>query len=327
MIEVKHLTKYYSETAAVCDLSFTVNDGRIYGFLGPNGAGKTTTMNMITGSLAPTSGEVLIDGLDIFKEPKAAKKSIGYLPEIPPLYPDLTVGEYLRFAAELKKTDRRSRSREISDVLNELGLLEVENRLIRNLSKGFRQRTGIAQALIGNPGTLILDEPTAGLDPKQITEIRALIRELGKKHTVLLSSHILSEVNEICDEILIISRGKLVASGTPESLRAPGYSGDEIIVTVEGEEEIVRSALAEEYPSGAGSCRILPGGDGTCTIHLRTENAADAKRSLGRALAAQGLVIIEMKTETESLEDVFLRLTSEDERAAFVSGRPNGSDL
>ena len=249
MIEVKHLCRKYGEHRAVDDLSFTIENGYVYGFLGPNGAGKSTTMNMITGCLAATSGQILIDGYDIFEDAQEAKKRIGYLPEIPPLYQDMTVREFLNFVAKAKGVPKQSLDEQLFSVVCLAGLEEVEERLIKNLSKGYKQRVGIAQALLANPEIIILDEPTVGLDPKQIIEVRDLIRELGKDHTVILSSHILSEVRSVCDQILIISKGKLVANDTPENLEklsAP-KSFEEIFLELTGEEaEIAEEADALE---------------------------------------------------------------------------------
>ena len=249
MIEVKHLCRKYGEHRAVDDLSFTIENGYVYGFLGPNGAGKSTTMNMITGCLAATSGQILIDGYDIFEDAQEAKKRIGYLPEIPPLYQDMTVREFLNFVAKAKGVPKQSLDEQLFSVVSLAGLEEVEERLIKNLSKGYKQRVGIAQALLANPEIIILDEPTVGLDPKQIIEVRDLIRELGKDHTVILSSHILSEVRSVCDQILIISKGKLVANDTPENLEklyAP-KSFEEIFLELTGEEaEIAEEADALE---------------------------------------------------------------------------------
>ena len=218
MIEVKHLTKKYGTHLAVDDLSFTIEKGRIYGFLGPNGAGKSTTMNIMTGYIGASSGEVIINGHNILEEPEKAKKCIGYLPEIPPLYLDMTVSEYLYFAAELKKIPKADRNAQVIKVMELIKLVDMKDRLIKNLSKGYRQRTGLAAAILDFPDIIILDEPTVGLDPKQIIEIRELIRTLAKDHTVILSSHILAEVQEICDDILIISKGKLIAEGSPDEL-------------------------------------------------------------------------------------------------------------
>ena len=217
MIEVKNLVKKYGSHLAVDHLNFTVDTGQIYGFLGPNGAGKSTTMNIMTGYLGATEGEVLINGHNILEEPEAAKKCIGYLPEMPPLYTDMKVKEYLRFVAELKKIPKKERQEQIEKVMLMVKIMDVQDRLIKNLSKGYKQRVGLAQAILGFPEIIILDEPTVGLDPKQIIEIRELIRELAKEHTVILSSHILAEIQEVCDYIMIISKGKLVASDTPVS--------------------------------------------------------------------------------------------------------------
>ena len=249
MIEVKHLCRKYGEHRAVDDLSFTIENGYVYGFLGPNGAGKSTTMNLITGCLAATSGQILIDGYDIFEDAQEAKKRIGYLPEIPPLYQDMTVREFLNFVAKAKGVPKQALGEQLFSVVSLAGLEEVEERLIKNLSKGYKQRVGIAQALLANPEIIILDEPTVGLDPKQIIEVRDLIRELGKDHTVILSSHIVSEVRSVCDQILIISKGKLVANDTPENLEklyAP-KSFEEIFLELTGEEaEIAEEADALE---------------------------------------------------------------------------------
>ena len=243
MIEVENLTKKYGSHVAVDNLSFRVERGMIYGFLGPNGAGKSTTMNMMTGYIAATSGTVKINGYDILKNPEQAKKSIGYLPELPPVYPDMTVYEYLRFVAELKKVKKNERQAQIEDVMKQTQIEDVKGRLIKNLSKGYKQRVGLAQAIIGYPEVIILDEPTVGLDPKQIIEIRELIRELAKKHTIILSSHILSEVSAVCDHIMIISKGKLVASDTPEGLMTLLKGGRQMKLSVLGEQSKVEELL------------------------------------------------------------------------------------
>lgn len=243
MITVEHLTKRYGDFTAVDDISFTIEDGHIYGFLGPNGAGKSTTMNIMTGCLAATSGEVKIDGYDIFEQARQAKQCIGYLPEIPPLYTDETPQEYLRFVAEAKGIAKKEIPAEVERVIRETRLTEMENRLIRNLSKGYRQRVGIAQALLGNPRYIILDEPTVGLDPLQIIEIRDLIRELGQKHTVILSSHILSEVQAICESVLIIAHGKLVAFDTPQNLERTLAANNRLVLTAETDEAGMRAIL------------------------------------------------------------------------------------
>ena len=246
MIEVKHLTKRYGKHTAVDDISFTVQDGCIYGLLGPNGAGKSTTMNMITGYLAPTGGTVAIDGHDVQEEPKEAKACIGYLPEIPPLYTDMTVQEYLLFVSELKgKKKKADRVQDVAQAVQRAGLQEMEKRLIRNLSKGYRQRVGIAAALLGSPKVIILDEPTVGLDPAQMIEIRNLIHDLGETHTVILSSHILSEVQTICDRVLIIAHGKVAAQGTPEELAAQLAARGMIAATALGTKEQILAAAAK----------------------------------------------------------------------------------
>lgn len=245
MIEVKHLTKKYGTHLAVDDLSFTIEKGRIYGFLGPNGAGKSTTMNIMTGYIGASSGEVIINGHNILEEPEKAKKCIGYLPEIPPLYLDMTVSEYLYFAAELKKIPKADRNAQVIKVMELIKLVDMKDRLIKNLSKGYRQRTGLAAAILDFPDIIILDEPTVGLDPKQIIEIRELIRTLAKAHTVILSSHILAEVQEICDDILIISKGKLIAEGSPDELEELTHGKETIELTILANETSVKQVLSD----------------------------------------------------------------------------------
>ena len=245
MIEVKHLTKKYGTHLAVDDLSFTIEKGRIYGFLGPNGAGKSTTMNIMTGYIGASSGEVIINGHNILEEPEKAKKCIGYLPEIPPLYLDMTVSEYLYFAAELKKFRKLTAMHRLLKVMELIKLFDMKDRLIKNLSKGYRQRTGLAAAILDFPDIIILDEPTVGLDPKQIIEIRELIRTLAKDHTVILSSHILAEVQEICDDILIISKGKLIAEGSPDELEELTHGKETIELTILADETSVKQVLSD----------------------------------------------------------------------------------
>ena len=309
MIEVRHLTKRYGAHLAVDDLSFTVESGKIYGLLGPNGAGKSTTMNIITGCLAASEGEVIVNGHDIFEEPVAAKKCVGYLPEIPPVYTDMTVSEYLRFIAEVKDVPAKERKAQLEEILESTGLADVRGRLINNLSKGYRQRVGIAQALVGNPEIVILDEPTVGLDPKQIIEIRDLIRMLGQKHTVILSSHILSEVSAVCDSVMIIAHGKMVANGTPEELTCLFAGDQEIHMELKGNEDAVRGALgALENAAAAGIvCE-----NGVTRATLRPENGADIRETVFRACAKANLPILEMHTERASLEEIFLELTQGD---------------
>lgn len=313
LITVSHLTKRYGAHTAVSDVSFTIEKGKVYGFLGPNGAGKSTTMNIITGCLAATEGEVTIDGYDIFEEPLEAKKRIGYLPEIPPLYTDMTPTEYLRFIARARGFSGAEARKQMNDAMERARVTEVKNRLIRNLSKGYRQRVGIAQALIGNPEVIILDEPTVGLDPKQIIEIRELIRELGKTHTVILSSHILSEVSAICDEILILSGGKLVADDTPENLTALFAQQNGIHLTVKGALSDVLVAL-----NGLAGAEIVDSReeDGRTQLTLRAQDADAVCEQTFRALARADLPILEMARERATLEDVFLELIDGDKPAA-----------
>lgn len=319
MIEVKNLVKDYGGHLAVDHLSFTINDGQIYGFLGPNGAGKSTTMNIMTGYIGATEGDVLINGRNILEEPEEAKKNIGYLPELPPLYVDMTVEEQLMFAAELKKIPKKERKQAVDGVLELAKLNDVKGRLIRNLSKGYRQRVGLAQAVIGLPPVIILDEPTVGLDPKQIIEIRDTIRKLGENHTVILSSHILSEVSAVCDHILIIDKGKLIASDTPENLekQMAGTSGMELLV--KGTEEEIYSTL--ESVSRAEDITVRESGEeGVCKVSFgiggeEKENGEDIRESIFFAFADRRLPILSMKATKASLEEVFLELTGEAEEA------------
>lgn len=306
MIEVKNLVKKYGDHTAVDHLSFTVEKGQIYGFLGPNGAGKSTTMNIMTGYLGATDGEVLINGHDILKEPEAAKKSIGYLPELPPLYMDMTVMEYLKFSAELKKIKKEDREQEIEKALKLVKLADVQDRLIKNLSKGYKQRVGLAQAILGFPEIIILDEPTVGLDPKQIIEIRELIRELAKEHTVILSSHILAEIREVCDYIMIISKGKLVASDTPEHLEELMNGSDTIHIETRAEEETVREILSGlediEDVTYTQENEILK-------AEVKTKERKDIREVIFSAFAEAKCPLLTLQKTTVSLEEVFLELT------------------
>lgn len=306
MIEVKNLVKKYGDHTAVDHLSFTVEKGQIYGFLGPNGAGKSTTMNIMTGYLGATDGEVLINGHDILKEPEAAKKSIGYLPELPPLYMDMTVMEYLKFSAELKKIKKEDREQEIEKALKLVKLADVQDRLIKNLSKGYKQRVGLAQAILGFPEIIILDEPTVGLDPKQIIEIRELIRELAKEHTVILSSHILAEISEVCDYIMIISKGKLVASDTPEHLEELMNGSDTIHIETRAEEETVREILSGlkdiEDVTYTQENEILK-------AEVKTKERKDIREVIFSAFAEAKCPLLTLQKTTVSLEEVFLELT------------------
>ena len=311
MIEVENLTKKYGNHVAVDHLSFRIDRGVIYGFLGPNGAGKSTTMNIMTGYIAATEGTVKINGYDILKEPELAKKAIGYLPEIPPVYTDMTVYEYLKFVAELKKVPKAERKEQIEDIMKQTRVDDVRDRLIKNLSKGYKQRVGLAQAMIGYPEVIILDEPTVGLDPKQIIEIRELIRELAKKHTVILSSHILSEVSAVCDHIMIISKGKLVASDTPDGLMNMMKGGRQLTLSVKGERETLE-AILKELPLVKGyNFETAKTEDVVCAT-LNTEGDEDIREELFYRLAAAKLPIMELAVVEKSLEDVFLELTGEE---------------
>lgn len=309
MIEINNLVKKYGDHVAVDDLSLTVEPGKIYGFLGPNGAGKSTTMNIITGYLGATSGEVKINGHDIFKEPEEAKKSIGYLPEIPPLYVDMTVREYLDFVAELKKLEKSLRKRYVEEAMETTGITDVANRMIRNLSKGYRQRVGFAQAILGYPEIIILDEPTVGLDPKQIIEIRELIKKLGEKHTVILSSHILTEISAVCDHVFIISKGKLVASDATENLVSLMSGAQEIEVTVRTDVANAQKELAAISEISKVEVKNEDAGE----LVVYAKKGADVREDVFRTLAEKHFAVLEMHTIEKSLEDVFLEITQEGE--------------
>lgn len=312
MIEVEHLTKTYNgRVNAVDDLSFTVEKGQIYGFLGPNGAGKSTTMNIITGYISATSGKVTVDGHDIFTEPKAAKRCIGYLPELPPLYTDLTPREYLNIAAGLKNVPKAERRTQIEEIMEMTGIQDVSERLIRHLSKGYRQRVGLAQAMIGYPDILILDEPTVGLDPKQIIEMRELIRSLRERHTVILSSHILSEVSAVCDTVLILSHGRLVASDTPENLSRRLSACNTLLLTVRGTSEAVRSALSPFGEQAAVALTPSEAEPGAVDVRLETADETDLREPVFYRLASAKLPLLAMSCPRASLEDVFLELTGD----------------
>ncbi|MBQ4264050.1 MAG: ATP-binding cassette domain-containing protein [Clostridia bacterium] len=310
MIEVKHLTKRYGGHTAVSDLSFTIEPGQIYGFLGPNGAGKSTTMNIITGCLGATDGEVLVDGHSVLDEPIEAKKCIGYLPELPPLYTDMTPMEYLRLVLRLKGVKKSDWDKQLRSVMDRTKLHDVKDRLIGNLSKGYRQRVGIAQALLGNPKVIILDEPTVGLDPAQIIEIRELIKSLGKDHTVILSSHILSEVQAVCDQIMIIAHGKLVASDTADNLTSLMASGSKTTITVRAALDETETVLIKM--GGFESAEYKTCDEGETMVQILPKEGADIREKLFFAFAEAGLPILEMKQERATLEDVFLELTQDD---------------
>lgn len=310
MIQVEHLTKRYGSHLAVDDLSFTVEDGCIYGLLGPNGAGKSTTMNIMTGYLSATSGTVRIAGHDIADEPKEAKAAVGYLPELPPLYPDMTVREYLLFVAELKGVRRKKeRLTAVESAGQRAGLTGYEQRLIRSLSKGYKQRVGIAAALLGDPRVIILDEPTVGLDPAQMIEIRTLIHDLGQTHTVILSSHILSEVQTVCDRVLILSHGRLAAQGTPEELAARLKARGVLSATAQGDRETVLAAA--QTVEGLSELRVTAEKNGEVSF-TAVSDGSDLRGALSLALAGAGCPVLSLTAENLSLEDVFLQLTGDE---------------
>ena len=313
MIEVEHLTKRYGAHTAVDDISFTVEDGCIYGLLGPNGAGKSTTMNILTGYLSATAGTVKVAGHDIAEEPLEAKRAIGYLPEQPPLYPEMTVREYLLFVAELKGVKhKKERAPMVETAMGRTGLQPVQNRLIRNLSKGYRQRVGIAAALLGEPKVIILDEPTVGLDPAQVIEIRGLIHDLGRTHTVILSSHILSEVQTVCDRVLIISAGKLVAQGTPEELAGQLAARGTLSATAQGSREEVLAAAGQV--EGLTGLHITAEKGGEVSFTAVCEGGSDLRGELSLALAKAGCPVLSLSADSMSLEDVFLQLTESNDQ-------------
>lgn len=306
MIEVKNLTKKFGPHTAVDNISFTINDGEIVGFLGPNGAGKTTTMNMLSGYISSTSGTIIINDHDILDEPEKAKMQLGYLPDTPPLYNDMTVMEYLKFVCDIKSVKKSERADMIEKILTQTGLQEVKKRLTGNLSKGYKQRVGLAQALVGNPDVLILDEPTVGLDPKQILEMRQLIKSLGKDHTVLLSSHILSEVSAICDRVLIINQGKIVADDTTDNINSQNVK-NVLLVTVKGDPEkainsVKRLDIIENVEVESDN------NDGTYNLKITGQKNTDIREGVFALLAISKTSVLMMKPYSLSLEDVFLKV-------------------
>ena len=310
MIEVNNLVKRYGDHTAVDHLSFKIEKGKIYGFLGPNGAGKSTTMNMITGYIASTEGTVSIDGHDILEEPEKAKKCIGYLPEMPPLYFDMTVLEYMNFVADLKKIPKAEKKSMVEEVMDMVKISDMRNRLIKNLSKGYRQRVGLAQAILGYPEVIILDEPTVGLDPKQIIEIRDLIKSLKKKHTVILSSHILSEVSAVCDYVLIISHGKLVASDTPDNLGKLAAGSNNLNMLIKGNRSEIQNALAEV--EGIKQIKLEKSSEENIwNASLTLDENKDIREAVFYSMVKADCPILEMKTKRASLEEVFLELEDE----------------
>ena len=311
MVEVKHLTKCYGDIKAVDDISFTVETGEVLGFLGPNGAGKSTTMNMITGYISSTSGTVTIDGSEILDNPKETKKKIGYLPEIPPLYVDMTVRKYLEFMFDLKKV-KLPKKEHIDEVMRLVRISEQSERIIKNLSKGYRQRVGFAQALLGNPPVLILDEPTVGLDPKQIIEIRKLIKSLGKKHTVIFSSHVLSEISATCDRIIVISNGKIVADAKTEELSTAVSGEEKLSLEIEGASADIISAI-KKIPAVIRANKVKTMRDNTAKYMVEYEKGVDIRRDVFSAMSRIGCPILNMQSGNETLEDMFLKLTTSDQ--------------
>lgn len=307
MIEVKNVTKKYGKVAAVEDISFTIQEGEIVGLLGPNGAGKSTTMNMITGFIEQTTGDIIVDGNDMLKKPKKAKKQIGYMPEGVPLYTDLTVKEFVSYMAEIKQVNKKERKEKVEKIIEQTGLKEVEKKLIRNLSRGYKQRVSMAGALVGEPKILILDEPTVGLDPKQITEIRNLIKELGKTHTVILSSHILSEVSQICNKVIIINKGKIVAIDTPENLENKVTSNNSIYVTVEDPENKMKT-IQEKIKEIERVELVTENEDGTKQYVLEAKGKEDLRKIIFAEFAKENITIFEMKKADTTLEDAFIKL-------------------
>ena len=307
MIEVKNVTKKYGSFTAVDDISFDVKDGEVVGLLGKNGAGKSTTMNVITGFIEPTEGTVVVNGYDIMKKTKKAKKQIGYMPENVPLYSDLTVKEFISYMSELKLVERKNRKEEVIKTIKETGLEEVQNKLIKNLSRGYKQRVSLAGALVGNPEVLILDEPTVGLDPKQIIEIRNLIKELGKKHTIIISSHILSEISQICERVVIINNGKIVAIDSPANLEERTREKNVLFITVEDKEEKILS-IKDEIEEIENVVLVKENEDGTRQYKIISDEKNDIRKKLFAELPKRDINILELKKAESSLEDAFIKL-------------------
>jgi len=310
VIEVKNITKKYGNVVAVDDISFCIKDGEIVGLLGPNGAGKSTTMNTITGFIEQTEGNVVINGYDTLKRPKRAKSQLGYMPEGVPLYEDLTIKEFVTYMAELKKVKRKEKKEKVQDVITKTGLAEMQNKLIKNLSRGQKQRVSLAGALVGDPKVLILDEPTVGLDPKQITEIRSLIKDLGKKHTVILSSHILSEVSQICDRVIIINKGKIVAEDTPSNLENKVSNNNVLYVTVEDNENKIESI--KDKIKGIKELKLVEENeDKTKKYMITADKDEDLRKIIFTEFAKEGITIFEMKKPEATLEDAFMKIIGE----------------
>jgi ABC-2 type transport system ATP-binding protein len=311
LIEIQNVTKRFGQHLAVDNLNFTVNEGEILGFLGPNGAGKSTTMNIITGYISATEGTVTVDGYDILDNPEEVKKRIGYMPEFPPLYLDMTVREYLNFVFEIKKVDLKNRKQEMDRILELVRITDVRDRLIKNLSKGYKQRVGLAQALVGNPPVLILDEPTVGLDPKQIIEIRNLIKQLGRKHTIILSSHILPEVSAVCERVVIINKGRIVASDTPENLSKRLGESSKLTLRIAASErqavKVLKDVAGIKYVEAQGVRE-----PDTVDVWIEAEKDIDVRRPVFNALSRAGYPILQMKSMDLTLEDIFLQVTTQE---------------
>lgn len=315
MIQVENITKKYGSFTAVNDISFEIEEGEIVGFLGPNGAGKSTTMNMITGFIEPTSGKIIVDGYNISKKPKKAKRQIGYMPEGVPLYTDLTVKEFVTYMAELKGVPKKERKEKVEKALEDTGVIDVKNKLTRNLSRGYKQRVSMAGALVSNPKVIILDEPTVGLDPKQVTEIRALIKNLGKEHTVILSSHILSEVSQICNRVIIINKGKIIAIDTPENLEKKVVRDNTVYVTVEDPENKMDS-VKDKLENVQEIKLIEENEDKTKKYKITADDGVDLRKNIFDTFAKEEITIFEMKKSDVTLEDAFMQLiNSQDENA------------
>ena len=307
MIQVENVTKRHGSFTAVNNISFEIDEGEVVGFLGPNGAGKSTTMNMITGFIEPSEGKIIVDGYDISKKPKKAKRQIGYMPEGVPLYSDLTVKEFVTYMAELKGCESKTKKEKVQKVLEETGLVDVQNKLTKNLSRGYKQRVSMAGALVGDPKVIILDEPTVGLDPKQVTEIRTLIKKLGKNHTVILSSHILSEVSQICDKVIIINKGKIIAIDTPENLENKVVDENSIYVTVEDSEEKM-SNIKDKLSQVKEIKLIAKNEDKTKKYIIIGEKNVDLRKDIFETFAKEGITIFEMKKADATLEDAFMKI-------------------
>ncbi|MBR3249333.1 MAG: ABC transporter ATP-binding protein [Clostridia bacterium] len=310
VIEVKNITKKYGSFTALDNVSFEIKEGEIMGLLGPNGAGKSTTMNIITGYIEPTSGEILINGINMLKKPKKAKREIGYMPEGVPLYYDLTPKEFVTYMAGIKKVDKKVLKEKVEKILSETGLADVKNKLIKNLSRGYKQRVSMAGALVGEPKILILDEPTVGLDPKQIAEIRSLIKKLGKDHTVILSSHILSEVSQICDKVIIINKGKLIAIDTPDNLEDKVANDNSVYVTVEDVDNKIEQ-MKEKIEDIKEIKLIKENDDGTKKYLISANGKTDLRKSIFAEFAKENITIFEMKKPDATLEDAFMQLIGE----------------